>query len=765
MSNISNRVVKTVLSSTAFVLLVSFNFQIQSVNAQEGASGVLEEIVVTARKREESLQDTPVSVSAFTANDLDARQIDNISQISDATPNLTFDATTPISGSNVAASIFIRGIGQTDFTLVTDPGVGLYIDGVYVASSVGGVLDLLDAERVEVLRGPQGTLFGKNTIGGAINITSKRPAEELGGYLEVKTGTDDRLDVKGSVDIPVSDTLGVKLSVADLNQDGYVENLGGGDPLSDTNATVARGVLIWEPTDQFSAMLAVDGTRRRENGRAQKLFDFNPAAPVPSFGPSGAVFASLGQPAFDARFLAGGEFATNQGPNPVVKSDLNLWGASLNLEYDVSDNLTVKSITGYRAFKADFGRDSDNSPVTIVETRDLMNHSQFSQELQLIGTAMDSRLNWILGGYYFEETGSNLNDVDIPLFTIQSGGTIDNETWAIFGQTTYDATDKLALTFGVRYTEDTKGFTPQQVIRHNSQSSIFFVPGTSAVGTPFGLITDGFPIVASTFQDETFDSFDISATIKYQWQDNLMTYFSYSEGFKSGGFDQRIFPPRADLPYSFEPETVTQYEIGAKWENDARNLRANAAIFYSDYEDVHVRVLDAAAPATGNAGTGEVLGAELELYFVPTEQWTITGGLGYLDTELTALGPTIAPDARLAVGNQFVNSPEWAVNASTSYTIPVSSVGELTLRLDWSWKDKVFNNASNDDLIAQDELHLLNASGALTFNHNWEVVAAVRNLTDETYLVTGNYELDSFGYAEGIFAREREWSLSVKYSF
>ena len=479
---------------------------------------------------------------------------------------------------------FLRGVGQFDFTLVSDPGVGVYVDGVYVARSVGAVLELLDVERVEVLRGPQGTLFGKNTIGGAINLISRKPEQEFYGYGEIKVSTDDRLDFKGSVNIPLSDTFGARLSIADLNQDGYVENLGGGDELSDTDATVGAVSLRWQPNDRLTASLLLDGTRRREESRAQKLLRFNPSSPVPSFGAFTPVAAFLGVPPFDNRFLAGGDFATNQGVSSDVKSDLDLWGLGFTLEYEFT-NFTFRSITGYREFDSEFGRDTDNSPFVVVETYDLMEHEQLSQEVQFLGTAFDSRLNWLLGGFYFSEDGSNRNDVPIPVFTIVSGGSIDNDNWAIFGQGTYDITDQLSVTFGARYTDEKKRFTPEQFVAHNE----FTVPVFGGAGIP-----DGTPILPTVELSRTDDSFDISVSVAYQWTDKLMTYVSYGEGFKGGGFDQRVFPPRGPdgRPATFEPETVNMVEGGGKWENDGATLRANAAAFYSDYDDVQVRVLD-----------------------------------------------------------------------------------------------------------------------------------------------------------------------------
>lgn len=725
--------------------------------------GVLEEITVVARKREESLQSTPLSVSAFTSEQLQARQVGNLSQISEFTPNLTFDPTTPISGSNSAASIYIRGVGQFDFTLVSDPGVGIYVNGVYVARSVGSVLELLDAERVEVLRGPQGTLFGKNTIGGAINIISKKPESDFSGYGEIKVGTDERLDFKGSVNVPFADTFGARFSVADLNQNGYVENLGGGDALSDTNATVGVASFQWEPNERFNAALTWDGTRRREEGRAQKLLRFNPTSGVPSFGAFTPVAAFLGAPLFDDRYLAGGKFATNQSMNPRVKSDLDLWGLGFTMEYEIG-RFTLRSITGYREFDSEFGRDTDNSPYTIVETFDSMDHEQVSQELQIQGDAFDARLNWIVGGFYFSEDGSNRNDVAIPVFTIVSGGSIDNDNWAIFGQGTYDLTEKLSLTFGARYTDETKRFTPEQFVAHNR----FTVPVFGGAGIP-----DGTPILPAAEFSRDDDSFDISASIAYRWTEDLMTYVSYAEGFKGGGFDQRVFPPRGPdgRPAAFDPETVDMVEGGIKWENESRTLRINGAVFHSDYDDVQVRVLDALAPGIGNAASGEIFGAELEFLSIPTDRLTLSGGFAYLDTEITELGPNIDPAAdRLSVGNRFINSPEWSVNASAAYRVPLRHSIDLTVQLDWSWRDKNFNNWANDGIIAQPSLHLLNASATFDlpgegWAGGWRLVLAGRNLTDETYIVTGNEEFDSFGYTEVIYARPREWSLSLRKDF
>ncbi|QIB65082.1 TonB-dependent receptor [Kineobactrum salinum] len=727
---------------------------VNAVAAQPGAT--LEEVVVTARRRAESLQSTPVSVTAFTANELAARQISNISQIAEATPNLVFDSSAPISGSKSAASIFIRGIGQTDFALVTDPGVGLYLDGVYIARSVGGVLELADVEQVEVLRGPQGTLFGKNTIGGAINVISRKPGAELGGSVELKLGTDQRRDFKASVDLPLSDTLAVRLAYANLNQDGYVENLGGGPDLGDTDAQLGSLIVDFHPTENFSMIFAADATYRREQAMAQKILDFNPEAGAPTFAPFNGVIAPfLGVQPYDARYLVGGKFATSQGRNELARSDLDVYGVSLTLNYDF-EAFSLKSITAQRGFDSQFGRDSDNSPFVIVETFDDMEHDQFSQEFQFSGVALDERLDWLLGAYYFQEDGDNLNLVRTAVLDIQSGGAIDSDSWALFAHSSYDLSDRLRLNVGARYTEETKRFTPDQQVLFNE----FTQPLFGGAG-----FTDGQRILPFQEYSQDFDDFSVTAGLDYHWTDRLMTYISYSEGFKSGGFNQRVFPPR-EVPGSFDPEQVQVYELGAKWSNSADTIRLESAIFYTDYDDIQVKIIDVVAPGTGNAAAGEVYGGELELGLLLTPALELQFGLGYLDTQYTDFDNDFDPAQGIDEGDSFVNSPEWSLSGSLAYTASVGDLGELTLRGDWSYRDKVYNDAANTEAIAQQALHLFNAGVTYTTAaETWQLALQVRNLSDRSYLITGNNEFNGFGYVEGVYARPREWSLSVKRMF
>ncbi|MGV3482588.1 MAG: TonB-dependent receptor [Sphingobium sp.] len=729
--------------------------QTENAGAQVAADESIGDIVVTARRREESLQKVPVSITAFTAADLQSRQVDNVSQIAQSTPNLVFNSSAPISGSNTAASIYIRGIGQSDFTLVTDPGVGLYLDGVYIARSVGGVLDLVDVQRVEVLRGPQGTLFGKNTIGGAINITSKPPGDTQGGSIEAKTGSRNRVDVKGVLDLPISDTLGVRISAATLNQDGYVRNQGG-PRLGDVNALIGRLALRWKPTDRLTIDLAADVTRRREQAQAQKLLDFNPNAGAPTFGPfNGVIAPALGLPQYDARFTQGGPYRTFQGDNPNAISHLDLWGVSGTAEYDLG-GLTVKSITAFSKFDSQFGRDTDNSPYTIVETYDDISQQQFSQEIQLFGSALDDRLDWLLGGYYFTEKGDNLNNVYTSVILIKSGGAVKNDSLAGFAHLSFKATDKLRLTAGARYTDKTKRFTPdQQVLFYDYTQALFGGAG----------FTNGQRILPQVQSRRKFDNFSVLLGADYQWTDRLMTYVSFSQGFKSGGFNQRVFPPRA-VPGSFEPEKADVFEAGLKTSNAAGTVRFDLAGFYTRYQDIQVRILDVIAPGTGNAAAGRVYGAEAELTLKPVSPLTLQFSAGYLDTGYTRFDINFDPSQGITKDNRFVNSPRWSLAASASYVIPLGDFGDLTLRGDWAYRSKTYNDAANSENIAQPGFSLFNAGIVLdTADKAWQVAAGVKNIADKRYLLTGNNEFGGFGYVEGVYARPREWSLSVRRSF
>lgn len=758
------------------------------VDLRPALSAELEEIVVTARRKEENLQSVPVSITALSGESLANLGVQEISGVAKFTPNLQFDNTAAISGSTIASTVFIRGVGQTDFTLNSDPGVGIYVDGVYVARSVGGLLDLNNVESVEVLRGPQGTLFGKNTIGGAINVRTAKPAAEPGGYIEVQVGDFSRRDLKAGFDLPITDTLLTNVAAAFLNRDGYQERILQPDEedLGNVNRTVLRGRAIWTPTEQFSADFIVDYTEGDEESMPQSVLRIEPDTSVPSLGINGAPFiaaaaglipgttptirpqfAGLGIPStaiLDGSFITDDPFKTFYGG--TSRSDFEITGLSAILTWDLGP-AELKSITGFRKVESDFARDSLSSPFLVADTVDTWDHEQTSQEFQLSGDLFGDRVDYVAGLFYMDEEGTNDNLVDTSIGDLGSGGSIDNTVWALFGQGNLFITEALVATLGVRYTDEEKKFIPG--FRGGDQ--LFF---SDANGLGLGLPPTLPLIIPGTYELED-DNTDFTLALKYNFGDALMSYVSFSTGFKSGGFSQRIGPgPGVPAP-EFRQEEAETTEVGFKWQGLDSTLRLNGAVFFSDYSDLQVApIFEGIGPVTRNIGDAEIWGAELEWSYAPTEALTFSGGLGYLDDELTSLTPeattNIALDGTqvITLDTELAKTPEFSANAELAYVFAVGANGEIGARVNWSYTDELFNDVLNTPELKRDSLHLLGLRLSYEqLNSGWVFAVQGNNLTDEEYIVAGNAEIAAgqFGYIQGTFARPREWWASVRKSF
>lgn len=756
-----------------------------SASAQSGVESLLEEVTVTARKREEGLQEAPISISAFSGEGLEYRGITNIGQIAEFTPNLTFQNNPSFSGSSNSAAVYIRGVGQKEFLPTTEPGVGLYVDGVYVARSVGAILDLIDVERVEVLRGPQGTLFGRNTIGGAVSITTRKPSDEFGGKAAVTVGTDSRLDFKGTVDVPFSGTFRSSFSVATFNRDGYVTRQDGID-LGDDDTLTARAAFQWDASEDVVVDFAIETSRDRENGPPLTLLGINFAGPIDPETPPmatihnvGANLAAGGPPApcafpgmelnlavpgcYDNRYVGDRDF--NAGTAAAFsESDLN--SGNLNVSWTVSNTLELRSITAFRDLDSEFSRDGDHSPLVIAQFFDSLEQEQFTQEFQLLGSS--EKYNWIAGLYYFEEDGDNINLLDFTVSSFRSGGKFDNTAKAAYGQLTYDLTDKLSLTLGLRYTEEDKSFLPDQVILNNP----FAGSGDPQLDAPF--LQVGSRVLPFLEKEISIQETTPMVNLSYQFTDNAMGYVTYSEGFKSGGFSQRVFPPIVapftappgtpdiDLIPTFEPEFVETIEAGFKYSSTDKRFRLNGSIFHTDYTDIQVQVFTSVAPVTRNAGTASIKGFEFEGQFIPGNGWLIDLGVGYIDAGFDEIDATTT---FLSTSSEFERVPEWSLSSAISKEFEIKSGSRLISRIDWSYRSDTFNDAFNTPEIAQDSYSIVNASLAWeSANEFQRLTLGVTNLTDEDYLVTGVIG-DAFQSLEGIYARQRQWYLTYQYRF
>ncbi len=769
----------------------------QEAGQQAGVStgGGLEDIVVTARRREESVQSTPLSVSAFGAAALEERNVQSSSDITNLVPNVQFDSTASESGGGASSQISIRGIGQTDYVLTVEPAVGVYLDGVYIGKSMGSLLDAVDIERLEVLRGPQGTLFGKNTIGGAIQLISKRPTDTLDFYGQVTTGRYDRLDVKAAVSGPLSDGLRVRLSGAYQSRDGFVKRVtetgvDTGARQGNMNKLSGRLVVEADLAPNLLATLAVDGTRIREQSPGQILVkaDENAAfAGLYNAGvPGGVCLPAAGAGRFTNPYCYNSQWVrpldsletTNVGPN---KANTDVIGAGLTLEWKLG-GATLKSITAWRKVDVDIAQDITASPYYFNYIAQQIRTEQFSQEFQLLGDALGDRLHYVLGLYYLHETGRQIFPVELSLVQFLSGGRIKNDSYAAFGQLTYDLTDSLAITAGLRYSDETHRFNPQgQIIEGYAALSPTPVPGftnlfAGAVGPA------GTPLFPAGWYSRGNKSATPMVSINYKFTPDIMAYASFSKGFKGGGFTMRYFPPVLPAPgtdpndiVSYAgPEKATSYEIGLKSELFDRRLRFNIAAFYTDYRDIQITYnidpdgpgpIGAFVPVLANAASAHIKGIEIESSAVLASWLRLDGSLGYTDAKYRHFSAQALANYPNANDFRIPNTPKWTYNIGGTATLFDNESGRAQLRVDYAYRSGQFKEFSNEPTLYQKGVGLLNAS--LTYrlaDKHLEATVGATNLTDKSYIVSGVYN-SGIGYAQAVVSRPREWYLSLKYSY
>lgn len=759
------------------------------------ATAVLEEITVVARKREEPLQQAPLSVTAFTRESLEMRKSTDVSDIAAFTPNMVFDFTTPISGSTNSASVFIRGVGQTDYVPNKDPGVGIYLDGVYITRSVGTVLGLMDVERVEVLRGPQGTLFGKNTVGGAVNVVSVKPSATLEGEVDLTLGSFDRTDFRGWVNTPITDTLSARWSAGRFRRDGHMRRPLAGDRLGGNDAIAGRVALRWLPLARFAADFSADYSRADESSTAARLLSTDvrvPASPF-SIGDPGTVFAGqtynvlIGAPGpgastafpflpplpedtvpFDRNWLTDHPFETNAtGPNYSRHSVL---GLNATLAWELP-RVLLTTISGYRTTDASFGRDPDGSPLLMSQSEIWVDYEQLTQELRFSGPGANRRLDWVAGLFFLRETGKQRDFVpfvDETFRIYQSLGIpIDNfllvdgpfsvnfiDSVALFTEGSFALTEKFELTAGIRWT------TEKREVASNIRQG-----GVRTVVDPRATMD--------------FENTSARLILSYTWSPAWMGYASYSEGFKSGGFNHRLprAPPPLPLlerPTRFEPEEVESFELGVKGTLGSGRARLSTALFRSRYRNTQLFVFDLGVPRTINAAAARIDGVEIELDVAATERWRANLAYGHADARFTrlareipsAFGESLVAFLPLTLENKFVNTPRHSLALGTEARFQLGRAADLRMRADASYRSEVANDAVNTPELVQRALWLLGASVDVTIAKcRCEVSAFGRNLTDRRYFVSGAADSASMGTAEMIMARPREWGLRVGYRF
>ncbi len=728
----------------------------------------IEEVVVTARKRAENLQDTPVAITAMTTEALERRMIVGTDQLDQVSPNLQFATYGPLTGNSAASQVFIRGIGQTDATSSVDPGVGLYIDEVYIGQSVGGAMDFRDIANVQILRGPQGTLFGRNTIGGAVLLTTNQPGDELGGSVKLGLGEDDLLEFSGAIDLPISDTLKSRFTYGTRKRDGYVFRDDGTD-LGDEDTYTVTGKLLWEVSDNVDLTLKLDYSEEDENGVPLVFAGMNenaafPAALSAAAGCPGATFPPPSVPTGIVDTRCANDVTWDRGPfenagTVELGSTVENWGAALIANWEINDHWSLKSITSYRELDWTGKRDADNTGFVILHTDMVSEGEQLSQELQLNYSA--DKLNGVVGLFYYEDEYDETLFVDYtpppfagaPFFVdVTNNARIDNENWAIFGQFTYDISEQLSLSLGARYTDETKA------VKLNAFQEV------GAIGFFQRFVTQ-------EERELDFTDASVSATVQYRWSDAFMTYFSYSEGFKSGGWNPLYNAVQLNLePTAFNEESAETLELGFK-ADISDSLRINGAIFSTDYTDLQFTFRVGIVPLLFNAGEASIDGAELEFTYTPNDNLIIEGSLGYLDASVDSVS-NITSDAGavtavVKAGNSLPYTPDLTANIGIGYAFNLSQM-RITPRLDYSYTDEQFFDAGNTREIAQSDAEgLLNFSVTMEgVSDQWKLILGVTNLTDETYPVAGNSSLTTAtGYAEIAYLRPQTWFANLQYKF
>ncbi len=849
------RMARTICGSTLACML-----PYATVSAQ---SQVLEEVIVTSQKREQDIQKVPIAVSAFTSETLKAKAVTDIHSLSNLTPNVNLDASSPFSGDSSVLSASIRGIGQDDFAFNLDPGVGVYLDGVFLARTIGANQNLLDVERVEILKGPQGTLFGRNTIGGAINIVTHVPGKELSFQAEATGGAYNRTDIGFTADLPISETLLSSITVSSQERDGYQKvipypantNLGSmpwvvdpvnaypkaGNDTADANGgvnvQVVRGKMLWLPSDSLQVTFTADYQHQDQPSTPATVLAVN-TTPANIFGfiyntcistsaadldaGNGAIFGPLlntttglcGPRAnttpelggTGGTALGGAGFVSQTGssllsPAPRIFWDLastqtgdidktyangvsfaknDVWGASLTADWDLSENTTLKSISGYREIDWNVGIDLDGTPEQIQEVTDHQQQYQFSQEFQLLGSMMDDRLNYVAGLYYFKENGYVHDFVPFQglLYVFDYQNDVDTESYAGFLHVDFNLTDRFGITLGGRYSEEKKKFIGGQADLSGFTYKISGCLDPEAPATDFippappGLTCQqllGFPVPGQPLryfpadeQEQTFEEFTPEVGVQFQFSDDVMAYAKYSEGFKSGGWTTRLSNPITDGSFAeFKPEHAKSSEVGLKMVMFDDRLLVNTAVFFTDYEDIQLNFQEGASPVLRNAGTAELKGAEIESQAVLGGGFGFTLAAGYIDAEYTEINPLVIG---ITTDSEIPKTPEYKINFGPTLDFGLNNGGSIRFAVDYTYSSEIFNDSLNTPELVRPSVENLNA--AIRYkspSDQFEFIVGGTNLTDERYLTTGSIN-DAAGERVGTYSRPQEWYATVRYN-
>ena len=721
------------------------------------AQQALEEIVVTAERREAGLQDTPLSVVAFSSERLDELGINDPQAMADFTPNVSIgDGTGRGSGGT---SVSIRGVNEARVSPVLDPAVGIYVDDVYYGRPQTAFLRLLDVERVEVLRGPQGTLFGKNSVGGAIRYVTRKPDfDSVNGYVKVAAGDYDRGEIKGAINMPLTERAALRLTAAKLTRDGYVERLSDGVKLGDEDTLFGMAQLRFQPSDNLDINFRLDYTERDTDDGPTKVIDYYRFNNTTDTTPGGPTSASPGSAAtaawngywgstpraYDPAIPASLYQVEGSGRIPELESES--FGAGIDLTWTVSDTLSVRSITGYRTVDEFTSRDPDDQANAWTFFDDIAEEGVdfWSQEFQVNGSNFDSRFNWVGGVFYSVEEPyrREIEDRDARnpfqrgMLILNDDALQETKSLGVYFQGTVGLTDKLDLTLGLRYTEDDKTYNISQVATWDSALAQEAIDLGLAPQTPPDYngcdpsVQPSCVSVAPLSGGDTFDAVTPRVALQYQFTDDVMVYASASKGFKSGGTNDSV----ADIDTPFEPEELWAYELGVRSEFYDGRARLNATYYYSDYSDKQITVTtspNCVNRCTTNVGEATISGIEIDATALVTDQFLLRASLGTIDAEWDSIDN---PSAGVSLISRFARAPELSYTLGGRYTVDLASTAQIIATADYAYTDEQNSSPQDSTTIFIQDYSLLTLRLAYVApDARWQASLFCTNCADEEY--------------------------------
>ncbi len=742
------------------------------------------EVIVTAQFHAESLQRTPLAITAISGAEMLDKGYNDITGLAQLVPSVDLTSTGAYGGKTLAA--FIRGVGASDYNFGVEPGVAFYLDDVYLGPSYGTMLllDVSDLERIEVLRGPQGTLSGKNAIGGAVRLVTQKPKGDGSGYVEVEGGSLSTLRFRAAYDMPViDDQLFMRVSGYSSHRDGYVELLDFAcvNPTETGNTAAPYGLketqppgecrrgnlgdedvhagklqFRWLPTENVEVNLSGDYIDDDSNGAADVLIGMNPSG-FTHFDATTAI-PLYGVP-YDTRFLPPNRYssyATFSNPQyglnyPSVDTLLTRQSA-LTADWKINSNMSLTSITGYREYTGHWSYDSDSSPLATDGVYDIQSHEQLTQEIRLTGTSLSDRLSWTFGGFYYHGRERDVATIYAALYNlfIDTDSRPSNTNYAAYLHTEYALTDALTLVAG---------------LRQSYESKTYLYIENDIPGTPSNSFPGGFYDPAHT----GYNHFDYRFGLQYQVTPDFMTYVDVATGFRGGGFNPRPATPAQAVGYG--PERLISYEIGARNEFLDRRIQFNNTGYFSHYTDIQLtaNLVDVGTgfpdAVVTNAATADIYGFESELRADFNSWLSLNGAASYTHFRYTNLGLAAGFVNGPTLESDQVYTPTWKFNMGAKAALPLlQRYGKLTLESDFSWRSLQYADAANSPQLAIPAYGLLDARLEMAMEHGWLVSLGGTNITDRFYYSAKNFISGNYQW-KGVPGLPAQWYLSVRRSF